>query len=168
MTRWCSWHPWVRPRRDSGWSEFADIAHLPMIGTYNLDCQRIIDDCFRDAPAPPTYVFRSDDNPTIQSLIGSGLAYAVMPLLTVDKNGSERSRHTHPARALAPPARDRMASAAQAAAHPSRPLSRPRPKYLATSMSSGRRGEPREHCGYSDALGVRHHTAATTPPWRDS
>ena len=63
----------------------ADIAHLPMIGTYNLDCQRIIDDCFRDAQAAPTYVFRSDDNPTIQSLIGSGLAYAVLPLLAVDE-----------------------------------------------------------------------------------
>jgi DNA-binding transcriptional LysR family regulator len=64
----------------------ADIAHLPMIGTYNRDCQRVIDECFRDAPAPPNYVFRSDDNPTIQGLIGSGLAYGVLPLLAVDEN----------------------------------------------------------------------------------
>jgi DNA-binding transcriptional LysR family regulator len=34
----------------------------------------------------PTYLFRSDDTPTIQGLIGSGLAYAVLPLLTVDEN----------------------------------------------------------------------------------
>ena len=34
----------------------------------------------------PSYVFRSDDNPTIQGLVGSGLAYAVLPLLTVDEN----------------------------------------------------------------------------------
>jgi DNA-binding transcriptional LysR family regulator len=64
----------------------ADIAHLPMIGTRNVGCRQIIDDAFRQAPVAPTYVFRSDDNPTIQGLIGSGLAYAVLPLLTVDEN----------------------------------------------------------------------------------
>jgi DNA-binding transcriptional LysR family regulator len=64
----------------------ADIAHLPMIGTRNAGCRQIIDDVFRRAPVSPTYVFRSDDNPTIQGLIGSGLAYAVLPLLTVDEN----------------------------------------------------------------------------------
>lgn len=64
----------------------ADIAHLPMIGTNNAGCRQIIDDAFRQAPDSPTYVFRSDDNPTIQGLIGSGLAYAVLPLLTVDEN----------------------------------------------------------------------------------
>jgi DNA-binding transcriptional LysR family regulator len=64
----------------------ADIAHLPMIGTCNVGCRQIIDDAFRQAPVSPTYVFRSDDNPTIQGLIGSGLAYAVLPLLTVDED----------------------------------------------------------------------------------
>lgn len=64
----------------------ADIAHLPMIGTRNIGCRQIIDNAFRQAPAPPKYVFRSDDTPTIQGLIGSGLAYAVLPLLTLDEN----------------------------------------------------------------------------------
>jgi DNA-binding transcriptional LysR family regulator len=64
----------------------ADIAHLPMIGTRNIACRQIIDDCFRQAPVSPTYVFRSDDTPTIQGLIGAGMAYAVLPLLTVDEN----------------------------------------------------------------------------------
>lgn len=64
----------------------ADIAHLPMIGTRNVACRQIIDESFRQAPVRPTYVFRSDDNPTIQGLIGSGLAYAVLPLLTVNEN----------------------------------------------------------------------------------
>jgi DNA-binding transcriptional LysR family regulator len=63
-----------------------DIAHLPMIGTRNVACRQIIDDAFRPAPVSPTYVFRSDDNPTIQGLIGSGMAYAVLPLLTVNEN----------------------------------------------------------------------------------
>ncbi len=64
----------------------ADIAHLPMIGTRNIGCRQIIDNAFRQAPAPPKYVFRSDDTPTIQGLIGSRLAYAVLPLLTLDEN----------------------------------------------------------------------------------
>jgi DNA-binding transcriptional LysR family regulator len=64
----------------------AAIAHLPMIGTRNLGCRQIIDNAFRQAPVSPTYVFRSDDNPTIQGLIGSGMAYAVLPRLTVDEN----------------------------------------------------------------------------------
>jgi DNA-binding transcriptional LysR family regulator len=63
-----------------------DVAHLPMIGTHNPGCRQIIDDAFRQAAVLPTYVFRSDDNPTIQGLIGSGLAYTVLPLLTVDEN----------------------------------------------------------------------------------
>ena len=67
----------------------ADIAHLPMIGTRNPGCRQIIDACFRQAPVSPRYVFRSDDNPTIQGLIGSGLAYAVLPLLTVDEHDPE-------------------------------------------------------------------------------
>ncbi len=66
--------------------KIADIAQLPMIGTRNVACRQIIDDCFRQAPIQPTYIFRSDDNPTIQGLIGSGLAYAVLPLLTVNEN----------------------------------------------------------------------------------
>jgi DNA-binding transcriptional LysR family regulator len=64
----------------------AAIAHLPMIGTRNLGCRQIIDEAFRQAPVSPIYVFRSDDNPTIQGLIGSGMAYAVLPRLTVDEN----------------------------------------------------------------------------------
>jgi len=64
----------------------ADIAHLPMIGTRDPGCRQIIDDAFRQTPGAPNYIFRSDDNPTIQGLIGSGLAYAVLPRLTVDEH----------------------------------------------------------------------------------
>ena len=63
-----------------------DIAHLPMIGTRNPGCRQIIDDAFRHAAVQPSYIFRSDDHPTIQGLIGSGLAYAVLPLLTIDEH----------------------------------------------------------------------------------
>jgi DNA-binding transcriptional LysR family regulator len=63
-----------------------DVAHLPMIGTRNPGCRQIIDNAFRQAAVLPTYIFRSDDTPTIQGLVGSGLAYAVLPLLTVDED----------------------------------------------------------------------------------
>jgi DNA-binding transcriptional LysR family regulator len=63
-----------------------DVAHLPMIGTRNPGCRQIIDNAFRQAAVLPSYVFRSDDTPTIQGLVGSGLAYAVLPLLTVDED----------------------------------------------------------------------------------
>jgi DNA-binding transcriptional LysR family regulator len=63
-----------------------DVAHLPMIGTRNPGCRQIIDNAFRQTAVLPSYVFRSDDTPTIQGLVGSGLAYAVLPLLTVDED----------------------------------------------------------------------------------
>ena len=78
--------PAAAPEAEHRAVSIADIAHLPMIGTRNPGCRQIIDDAFRQAPISPTYVFRSDDTPTIQGLIGSGLAYAVLPLLTVDEN----------------------------------------------------------------------------------
>jgi DNA-binding transcriptional LysR family regulator len=63
-----------------------EIVDLPMIGVRNVGCQVVIDDCFRGLASRPSYVFRSDDNPTVQGCIASGLAYAVLPLLTVDEN----------------------------------------------------------------------------------
>jgi DNA-binding transcriptional LysR family regulator len=64
----------------------AEVARLPMIGTRDPGCRQIIDDAFRQAPTPPSYIFRSDNHPTIHGLIGSGLAFAVLPMLTVDEN----------------------------------------------------------------------------------
>jgi DNA-binding transcriptional LysR family regulator len=78
--------PAAAPVARQGVANIADIARLPMIGTSNAGCRRIIDDVFRQVPLSPTYVFRSDDHPTIQGLVGSGLAYAVLPLLTIDEN----------------------------------------------------------------------------------
>jgi DNA-binding transcriptional LysR family regulator len=74
------------PEADKRVVSVADIAHLPMIGTRNPACRLIIDEAFRQAPKAPTYIFRSDDNPTIQRLVGSGLAYSVLPMLAVDEN----------------------------------------------------------------------------------
>jgi DNA-binding transcriptional LysR family regulator len=78
--------PAAAPEAQQRVVRIADIATLPMIGTRTAGCRQIIDDVFRQVPFTPTYVFRSDDAPTIQGLIGSGLAYAVLPLLTVDEH----------------------------------------------------------------------------------
>jgi DNA-binding transcriptional LysR family regulator len=80
-----------------------DVAHLPMIGTRNPGCRQIIDNAFRQAAVLPSYVFRSDDTPTIQGLVGSGLAYAVLPLLTVDED--DQSVAVIPIRPEPPPRR---------------------------------------------------------------
>ena len=121
----------------------ADIAHLPMIGTRNIACRQIIDDCFRQAPVQPTYIFRSDDNPTIQGLIGSGLAYAVLPLLTV--NETDPNLAVIPIRPEPPPRRLGIAWL-QSARRRRRwcPSWRRPPGYVATSASWGR-CLPREH-----------------------
>jgi DNA-binding transcriptional LysR family regulator len=64
----------------------ADVARLPMIGTRDPGCRQIIDEAFRQAPTLPSFVFRSDNHPTIHGLIGSGLAFGVLPMLAVDEN----------------------------------------------------------------------------------
>jgi len=78
--------PAAAPEAGQRMVSITEIATLPMIGTRTAGCRQIIDDVFRHAPVSPTYIFRSDDTPTIQSLIGAGLAYAVLPLLTLDEH----------------------------------------------------------------------------------
>ena len=34
----------------------------------------------------PDFVFRSNDNPTVQGFVAAGLGYALMPRLTVDED----------------------------------------------------------------------------------
>ena len=96
--------PAAAPEARHAVADIAHISRLPMIGTRNAGCRQIIDDVFRQVPVSPTYVFRSDDNPTIQGLVGSGLAYAVLPLLTVDENDPNVAiiplRPEHPPRRL--------------------------------------------------------------------
>ena len=121
-----------------------DIAHLPMIGTRNPGCRQIIDDAFRTAPISPTYVFRSDDTPTIQGLIGAGLAYAVLPLLTVDENDPDVA--VIPIRPKPPPRRLGIAWHSERRPPPALlPFVEQLPRSVATSRSSGRRRAPREH-----------------------
>jgi DNA-binding transcriptional LysR family regulator len=43
-----------------------------------------VEGIFHATAEVPTFVFRSDDNPTIQGCVASGIGYWATPLLTVD------------------------------------------------------------------------------------
>jgi len=66
-------------------------ARLPLIG-YS-DPQEFEDQLWhiRRTGIEPSFVFRSNDNPTIQGFVASGLGYAIMPRLTVDEDDPEVS-----------------------------------------------------------------------------
>ena len=60
-----------------------EIASLPLIGYRNGACAMVVERIFQPSD-DPTYVFRSDDNPTIQGCVASGIGCWATPLLTVD------------------------------------------------------------------------------------
>jgi DNA-binding transcriptional LysR family regulator len=65
------------------------IAGLPLIG---LRDEELLDEVVRHlrrTGTDPTFVFRSNDNPTIQGFVAAGLGYAVLPRLTVDEDDPE-------------------------------------------------------------------------------
>lgn len=91
-------------------------AGLPLIGYRSQVCGLMVDQLFSAGGATPTFVFRSDDNPTIQGCVASGIGYWVTPLLTVDPDD--------PAVAVLPiePARE--------------------PRHIALAWSANRRSSP--------------------------
>ena len=64
---------------------WAEAATLPLcLLTGDMQNRRIVDGIFHATAELPTFVFRSDDNPTIQGCVASGIGYWATPLLTVD------------------------------------------------------------------------------------
>ncbi len=64
-------------------------ARLPLIG---FSDPREFEDLLyylRRTGLDPSFVFRSNDNPTIQGFVAAGLGYALMPRLTVDEDDPE-------------------------------------------------------------------------------
>lgn len=59
------------------------LTGLPMIGYRDVVCRTVVEQVFH-GDAMPAFVFRSDDNPTIQGCVASGIGYWVTPALTVD------------------------------------------------------------------------------------
>ena len=61
----------------------AEVTTLPLISYRDAVCSTLVEQIFRPGETP-TFVFRSDDNPTIQGCVASGIGYWATPLLTVD------------------------------------------------------------------------------------
>jgi DNA-binding transcriptional LysR family regulator len=64
----------------------AEIAELPLIGFRQCRSTKIVESNFREDGLDPTFVFRSDDNGTVQAMVGAGVGIALVPRLTVDRN----------------------------------------------------------------------------------
>ena len=63
----------------------ADINERPLVGhPHNNSCQLMIDDRMRSAGLRPDYAYRLTDNAAVQSMVRSGMGWAVMPALAVD------------------------------------------------------------------------------------
>jgi DNA-binding transcriptional LysR family regulator len=61
-----------------------EIAELPLIGFRQCRSTTLLESYFDEAGLRPRFVFRSDDNGTVQAMVGAGLGVAVMPRLTVN------------------------------------------------------------------------------------
>jgi DNA-binding transcriptional LysR family regulator len=64
----------------------AEIAELPLIGFRQCRSHEVIEGWFHAAGVQPQFVFRSDDNGTVQAMVGAGVGIALVPQLTVDLN----------------------------------------------------------------------------------
>jgi DNA-binding transcriptional LysR family regulator len=64
----------------------AEVAELPLIGFRLCGTTRLVESQFHGEGLHPEFVFRSDDNGTVQAMVSAGLGIAVAPRLTVDLN----------------------------------------------------------------------------------
>ena len=60
-----------------------EIAKQPLIGYRQCRSMEAIETAMRRAGAEPRIVFRSDDNGTVQGLVGAGIGVALVPRLTL-------------------------------------------------------------------------------------
>jgi DNA-binding transcriptional LysR family regulator len=70
----------------------ADLDRCDFIGNTDCPCAGLIDGAMARAGAEPRVVFRTDDNLTVQRLVGAGLGHAVVPNIAI-----ERGAHAGPA-----------------------------------------------------------------------
>src|SRR5438128_7288975 len=64
----------------------ADLAGLPMVGYQHGTNQDHAEEFLLGQGVRPRVVFRSNDNGTVQAMVGAGLGFALAPLLAVDEN----------------------------------------------------------------------------------
>jgi molybdate transport repressor ModE-like protein len=66
----------------------ADIAALPLMGFARCRHSLIVGAQLKHEAGEPNWVFRSDDNSTLQAMVGAGVGVALVPRLTVDATDS--------------------------------------------------------------------------------
>ncbi len=64
----------------------AEVAELPLIGFRQCRTSSRLEAHLRSEGLDPRFVFRSDDNGTVQAMVGAGVGVAIVPRLTVDLN----------------------------------------------------------------------------------
>jgi DNA-binding transcriptional LysR family regulator len=74
------------PEAAAGTVSLRQAARLPLIGFSDPDLHDDLVRRLRRTGHEPSFVFRSNDNPTIQGFVAAGLGYAIMPRLTVDED----------------------------------------------------------------------------------
>jgi DNA-binding transcriptional LysR family regulator len=78
--------PAQAPEVVTGAVSLRQAARLPLIGFTDPDLHGELVRRLRRTGTDPAFVFRSNDNPTIQGFVAAGLGYAIMPRLTVDED----------------------------------------------------------------------------------
>jgi DNA-binding transcriptional LysR family regulator len=63
-----------------------EIALQPLVGFNNCSAMDEVESCLASTGRSPNIVFRSDNNGTVQGLVGAGVGVSVAPLLTVDED----------------------------------------------------------------------------------
>ncbi len=65
-----------------------EICELPLIGFRQCRSVHLLESHLQARGLTPEFVFRSDDNGTVQAMVGAGLGVAIVPRLTVDENSA--------------------------------------------------------------------------------
>ncbi len=84
--------------REGGRVDVGDLNRVPLVGQRHTDaCQIRIESGLARSGVRPSFVFRSNDNATVQASVKAGMGYAVMPMLAVDINDPDIAvREIHP------------------------------------------------------------------------
>jgi len=64
----------------------ADLAGLPMVGFQHGRTEDLAEEFLVGRGVKPRFVFRSNDNGTVQAMVAAGIGVALAPLLAVDEN----------------------------------------------------------------------------------
>ena len=65
------------------------LKSVPLIGQNDQSCALLVADDLRGVGVTPRYLFKTNDNGTVQAMVRSGIGPAIMPLLAIDPEDPE-------------------------------------------------------------------------------